>query len=144
MNTVEEILKAKGRDIWVVGSEASAYEALKIMADKDVGALLVVERGEPVGIFSERDYARKVILRGRSSKDTNVGELMTRELVVVNPESTVSECMALMTERRTRHLPVIENGILRGMVSIGDVVKEIISNQNFTIREMEKYILTGH
>jgi len=144
MNTVEEILKAKGRDIWVVGSEASAYEALKIMADKDVGALLVVERGEPVGIFSERDYTRKVILRGRSSKDTNVGELMIRELGVVNPESTVSECMALMTERRTRHLPVIENGILRGMVSIGDVVKEIISNQNFTIREMEKYILTGH
>ncbi len=144
MQTVEGILKAKGRDIWVVGSEASAYEALEIMADKDVGALLVSERGGPVGIFSERDYARKVILRGRSSKDTTVGELMTRELVFVNPESTVSECMALMTQRRTRHLPVIENGLLRGMVSIGDVVKEIISNQDFTIQEREKYILTGH
>jgi CBS domain-containing protein len=144
MQTVEEMLEAKGRDIWAVGSEASAYEALKIMADKDVGALLVIESGEPVGIFSERDYARKVILKGRSSKDTTVGELMTREVVFVNPESTVSECMALMTQRRTRHLPVIENRLLRGMVSIGDVVKEIISNQDFTIREMEKYILTGH
>ncbi len=144
MNTVKEILESKGWEVWAVGPEASAYEALEIMADKDVGALMVVDGGRPVGIFSERDYARKVILKGKSSKNTPVRELMTGELVFVNPESTVNECMALMTERRARHLPVIERGMLRGVVSIGDVVKEVISNQDFKIREMEKYILTGH
>lgn len=144
MNTVKEILESKGWDVWAVGPEASAYEALEIMADKDVGALMVVDGGRPVGIFSERDYARKVILKGKSSKNTTVRELMTGELVFVNPQSTVNECMALMTERRARHLPVIERGMLRGVVSIGDVVREVISNQDFKIQEMEKYILTGH
>lgn len=144
MNTVKEILESKGWDVWAVGPEASAYEALEIMADKDVGALMVVDGGRPVGIFSERDYARKVILKGKSSKNTTVRELMTGELVFVNPQSTVNECMALMTERRARHLPVIERGMLRGVVSIGDVVREVISNQDFKIREMERYILTGH
>jgi CBS domain-containing protein len=144
MQTVEEILETKGRDVWAVGPGATAYEALEIMADKNVGALMVVEEGRPVGIFSERDYARKVILKGKSSKDTTVGELMTREMVCVNRRSTVSECMALMTARKTRHLPVVEGGRLRGIVSIGDVVEEIISNQDFKIKEMEKYILSGH
>lgn len=144
MQRVEEILEAKGRDVWTVRPDATAYEALEIMADKDVGALVVLDGDKPVGIFSERDYARKVILKGKSSKNTTVRELMTRELVCVRFESTVNECMALMTEKRTRHLPVIEGGRLRGIVAIGDVVREIISNQDFTIQEMEKYILTGH
>jgi len=144
MQSVDEILEAKGGDVWAVGPEATAYEALEIMADKDVGALMVVEGGRPVGIFSERDYARKVILKGRSSKDTPVKDLMTRELVFVGPRSSVNECMALMTEKRARHLPVVENGRLMGVISIGDIVKEVIANQDFKIREMEKYILAGH
>lgn len=144
MQCVDEILEAKGRDVWAVGPEATAYEALEVMAAKDVGALMVVEGGRPAGIFSERDYARKVILKGRSSKDTPVRDLMTRELVFVGPRSSVNECMALMTEKRARHLPVVENGRLIGVISIGDIVKEIIANQDFKIREMEKYILAGH
>jgi CBS domain-containing protein len=144
MQTVEEILETKGKDVWAVGPGATAYEALEIMADKNVGALMVVEEGRPVGIFSERDYARKVILKGKSSKDTTVGELMTREMVCVNGHSTVNECMALMTAKKSRHLPVVEDGRLRGIVSIGDIVGEIITNLDFKLKEMEKYILSGH
>jgi CBS domain-containing protein len=144
MQTVEEMLKAKGRDVWAIGPDATAYEALEMMAEKNVGALIVIEEGRPVGIFSERDYARKVILKGKSSKDTRVRDLMTEDLVCVIPNDTVRECMALMTARKLRHLPVIEGGRLRGVISIGDVVNEVIMNQDFKIQEMEKYILTGH
>jgi CBS domain-containing protein len=144
MQTVEELLKSKGSEVWAVGPEATVYEALEIMADKEVGALVVVKEGSLVGIFSERDYARKVILRGKSSKDTPVADLMTREIICASPKSTVTECMALMTVRKARHLPVVEDGRLRGVISIGDIVSEIISNQNFTIQEMQRYILAGH
>jgi CBS domain-containing protein len=110
------------------------------MSEKDVGALLVVDKENLVGIFSERDYARKLILKKRSSKDTNVGELMTREVLYIEPQSTVEDCMALMTAKRVRHLPVLENERLIGIVTIGDVVKQIISDQEFTIQQLERYI----
>ncbi|MHC4144100.1 MAG: CBS domain-containing protein, partial [Planctomycetota bacterium] len=119
---------------------ATVYEALQIMSEKDVGALLVVDKENLVGIFSERDYARKLILKKRSSKDTNVGELMTREVLYIEPQSTVEDCMALMTAKRVRHLPVLENERLIGIVTIGDVVKQIISDQEFTIQQLERYI----
>jgi CBS domain-containing protein len=144
MQKVEEILKAKGSQVWAIGPEATAYEALEIMADKNVGALMVVKDGRLVGVFSERDYARKVILKGKSSKDTPVSDLMSRELVFASSTSTVSECMALMTAKKARHLPIMEDGKLRGVISIGDVVGEIIADQDFTIQEMQKYILAGH
>jgi CBS domain-containing protein len=110
------------------------------MSEKDVGALLVVDKENLVGIFSERDYARKVILKERSSKDTTVGELMTREVLYIEPQSTVEDCMALMTAKRVRHLPVLENERLIGIVTIGDVVKQVISDQEFTIQQLERYI----
>jgi CBS domain-containing protein len=113
------------------------------MANKNVGALLVIDKGKVVGIFSERDYARKVILKGKSSKETSVGELMTQKVLYINPGDTMENCMALMTAKRIRHLPVMENDQLIGIVSIGDVVKHLISDQQFTIRELEKYI-TGN
>ena len=110
------------------------------MADKDVGALLVVDNEELVGIFSERDYARKVILKQRSSKDTSVSQLMTRKVFYVEPQSTVEHCMTVMTNKRIRHLPVLDNGKLAGIVTPGDVVKQIISDQDFTIQQLERYI----
>lgn len=142
MGTVSEMMKGKGRDVLAIGPEVYAFEALKMMADKDIGALLVIEDGKPVGIFSERDYARKVILKGKSSKNTPVGELMTREVISVGPNNTLNECMAMMAEKHTRYLTVTDKGMLRGVISTGDVVKEIIERQNFTISELEKYILT--
>jgi CBS domain-containing protein len=110
------------------------------MAEKDVGALLVVQNGKLVGIFSERDYARKVILKGRASKDTTVSELMTHAVFYVSPENTLDDCMALMTSKQIRHLPVLHNGRLMGMLTLGDVVKRIISEQEFKIYELEKYV----
>ncbi len=143
MITVRQVLRAKGSDICSIASKASVYEALQIMANKNVGALLVIDKGKVVGIFSERDYARKVILKGKSSKETSVGELMTQKVLYINPGDTMENCMALMTAKRIRHLPVMENDQLIGIVSIGDVVKHLISDQQFTIRELEKYI-TGN
>ena len=140
MSTVSEILKIKGKEIWSISLHATVFEALQILADKDVGALLVVDEGKLVGIFSERDYARKVILKGKSSKETSVGELMTKEVLYVNPTDTIENCMALMTAKRVRHLPVLENDRLLGIVTIGDVVNQIISQQQFTIHELERYI----
>jgi CBS domain-containing protein len=144
MRYVREILQVKGRDIWSIAPQASVYEALEIMADKNVGALLVIDNEKVVGIFSERDYARKVILKGKSSKETSVGELMTREVFYVEPGDSMEHCMALMTAKRIRHLPVMENDQLVGIVSIGDVVKKIISEQEFTIGQLEKYIRGGY
>ena len=140
MNTVSQILKAKGKEIWSISSHATVFEALQMLADKDVGALLVVDEGKLVGIFSERDYARKVILKGKSSKETSVGELMTKEVLYVSPTDTIENCMALMTAKRIRHLPVLENDRLVGIVTIGDLVNQTISEQQFTIQELEKYI----
>ncbi len=137
---VEQLLKTKGNEIWSIHPQATVYEALQIMSEKDVGALLVVDKGNLVGIFSERDYARKLILEGRFSKDTTVAELMTREVLYIESQSTIEDCMALMTAKRVRHLPVLENERLIGIVTIGDVVKQIISDQEFTIQQLERYI----
>ena len=143
MNTVSQILKAKGKEIWSISPHATVYEALQMLADKDVGALLVVDEWKLVGIFSERDYARKVILKGKSSKETSVGELMTKEVLYVSPTDTIGNCMALMSAKRVRHLPVLENERLLGIVTIGDVVSQIISEQQYAIEALEKYIYGG-
>jgi CBS domain-containing protein len=140
MKTVRELLQAKGYDIWSVAPDDSVYDALKLMAGKNVGAVLVIGAGNLVGILSERDYARKVILKGKTSRDTPVREIMTEKVVYVRPDQTSAECMALMTDKRVRHLPVIENDQLIGIISIGDVVKEIISHQEFMLEQLENYI----
>ncbi len=140
MKTVNQLLQQKGREVWSVTPDTSVFEALQVMAEKNIGALLVLEQGRLTGIFSERDYARKVILKGKSSKEMSVGEIMTEEVDCVQPSQTVRECMALMTERHHRHLPVLEGEKVVGMVSIGDVVKAIISDQEFTIGQLEGYI----
>ncbi len=143
MKTVGELLKSKGRDIWTISPLATVFQALELMAEKDIGALPVVKNGKVVGIFSERDYARKVILKGRASKDTTVNELMTQTVFYVNPENTFEDCMALMTSRQIRHLPVIENDKVAGMISIGDLVKAIIYKQREAIKNLEG-ILVSH
>ena len=140
MKTVRQLLQAKGSAVYSVSPEARVFEALKLMAEKEVGALVVLEHGNLAGILSERDYARKVILHGKSSHDIPVREIMTEDVVTVQPGQTVDQCMALMTSRRIRHLPVVEDGKLAGVVSIGDLVKEVIAEQEQTIRQLETYI----
>jgi CBS domain-containing protein len=144
MNTVRQLLKNKSDIVFSISPQAPVYEALELMAEKELGAVLVMENDKLVGIFSERDYARKVILKGRSSKVALVGELMTSKLYCVSLSDTLDTCMTLITNQRTRHLPVLEDGQLMGIVSIGDVVKQIISGHETTIRELEKYILGGY
>ncbi|WP_027881242.1 CBS domain-containing protein [Meiothermus rufus] len=139
-STVRQLLQAKGHLVHTIPAEATVFEALERMAAYDVGALMVVEGNQLVGVFSERDYARKIVLMGRISKDTLVREVMTDELVTVSPEATLADCMNLMTGHRVRHLPVIDNGQLVGVVSIGDVVKAIMTQQEFMIAELESYI----
>jgi len=138
---VMQILQTKGKAVWTIGPQETVYEALKLMAEKEIGALVVVEAEKVVGIFSERDYARKVILEGRSSKETPVSEIMTGRVVGVNLDTTVEVCMELMTEGHFRHLPVMDGDRLIGVVSIGDVVKSIISEQGHLIEQLENYIL---
>lgn len=140
--TIRQILRGK-HEIYKVAPEASTLEALRLMAEKNVGALLVVSEGRLAGIFSERDYARKVALQGKSSKDTPVSEIMTSKVVTIDPDRTAGECMALMTEKRFRHLPVMENGQLLGVISMGDVVRVIVGEQQFTIKQLESYISGG-
>jgi CBS domain-containing protein len=140
MNTIGQLLESKGKDIWSIVPNATVFEALRIMAKKDVGVLLVIDKGKLVGIFSERDYARKVILKGKSSKETAVGELMTKDVYYIDPKNTLHECLAVMTAKHIRHMPVLEKDQLVGIVTLGDVVKQIIADQEFTIRELEKYI----
>jgi CBS domain-containing protein len=144
MYTVRHLLQEKGGQIWSTSPQTTVYEALELMAAKNCGAVLVLENNKLVGIFTERDYSRKVVLKGKTSKTTTVGELMTSEVLYVGPDDTIENCMALMTEHRTRHLPVMEGGKLAGVISIGDVVKAIISDREFTIRELERYITGGH
>jgi CBS domain-containing protein len=141
MKTVRELLRNKGYHVWSIGPEATVYEALTLMAEKDVGALLVLDgAGQLVGILSERDYARKVVLKGRTSRETPVREIMTGRVVWVRPDQTIEDCMALMTNRRVRHLPVLEENRVLGVISIGDVVKDVISEQEFMIEQLENYI----
>ena len=143
MDSVHDLLRSKPSTVWTVEPGTSVYAALELMADKDIGAVLVLERGALVGIFSERDYARKVALRGRTSRETTVGELMTQIVYCVRPEQTIEECLALMTNKRIRHLPVLDNSDLVGIVTIGDVGKAIISEQRTTIHHLEAYITGG-
>lgn len=140
MVTVKELLAAKPAALWTVAPDSTVYEALEILAEKDVGALPVVDGDRLCGIFSERDYARKVVLKGRASRDMPVSELMARAVVCVSATDTINDCMALMTERRVRHLPVMEGDRLVGVVTIGDVVKNIIAEQKHAIEHLERYI----
>jgi CBS domain-containing protein len=139
-SSVRQLILAKGNRVHTISPEATVFEALERMAMFDIGALVVVEGERVVGIFSERDYARKVVLMGRVSRETKVKEIMTDEVITVTPDTTVGECMAIMTGKRIRHLPVLEEGKLAGLVSIGDVVKAIMSEQEFMIAELESYI----
>jgi CBS domain-containing protein len=130
----------KGRDVWTVDLEATVFEALSRMAEKEVGALMVMDGAKLVGIISERDYARKIVLLGRTSPNTLVKEIMTSHVAYTHLDQSIEECMAIMTDKRIRHLPVIEEGKLVGVISIGDLVKSIISDQKFIIEQLERYI----
>lgn len=138
--SVKQILSEKGHEVWSISPDTTVFDALKSMSEKGIGALVVLDNQEVVGVFSERDYARKVILEGKSSKDLPVKEIMTRRVVFVKPENTTDECMALMTDKHIRHLPVVVDGELVGIISIGDVVKAIISQQELVIEQLENYI----
>jgi CBS domain-containing protein len=138
--TVTSLLSDKSPQIWTIKPDATVYEAIALMADKNIGAVPVVDRGKLLGMLSERDYSRKVILQGRSSKKTAVREIMTPYLYTVSPRDTVGDCMRMMTEKRVRHLPVMENGEFVGILSIGDVVRWMISAQTATIDQLTKYI----
>ena len=142
--TIRHMLEGKGRDVWSVAPDTTVFDALTLMAEKNVGALLVREEDKLAGIFSERDYARKVILQGRSSKELAVREIMTPKVVCIRADQTAEDCMALMTEKRIRHLPVFEDDQLIGLVSIGDVVRAVISQHRFTIEQLESYITSAN
>ena len=141
--TIRDVLKNKSREVWSTRPDATVYQAIELMADKQVGALPVIENGQLAGIISERDYARKIILKGRSSKETAVSEIMSSPVISVSPHTTVGECMRLVTDNRVRHLPVLESGRMIGMISIGDLVNWIIHEQQETIRQLEAYIAGG-
>jgi CBS domain-containing protein len=140
MHTASDILRDKGHGVWSVKPTNTVLEALGIMAEHDIGAVLVLDGDKLVGVLSERDYARKVVLAGRSSRESQVKEVMTSHVVCVSPERSVDECMALMTNKRLRHLPVIDHKRVVGIVSIGDLVKATIDDQQFTITQLQSYI----
>jgi CBS domain-containing protein len=141
METVEQVLRGKSGELVSVGPDESVFDALALMARREVGAVVVLEGARLVGILSERDYARKIILLGKASKDTPVRDIMTQRVVCVSPTTTIDECMALMTDKRCRHLPVLEGERVTGVVSIGDVVKHTIAEQQFIIEQLEHYIM---
>ena len=140
MTTLKMLLKGKGHDVWSVHPDDTVLDAIKMLAEKDIGALIVIKDDKPVGIFTERDYARNVYLKGKSSLNTAVRDVMVAPVICVKPDQTVDECMALMTAKRFRHLPIMDGDELVGMVSIGDLVKSVIAEQQFTIEQMEQYI----
>jgi CBS domain-containing protein len=140
MTTVQRLLETKGHLVWSIAPDASVFEAIQLMADKRVGALMVVEQNELVGVISERDYAREIVLKDRGSRDTPVRAIMTRRVLYVRPDQSLDECMALMTEKNLRHLPVLDNGRLVGVISMRDVVKDLISEKEFLIEQLEHYI----
>lgn len=140
MKTAGDLLQLKGREIWSVAPDTTVYQALSLMAEKGIGAVVVLEAGVLAGVLSERDYARQVVLKGKTSKETAVREIMTTRVVHVRPEQTIEECMVLMTDKRIRHLPVLAGTELIGVVSIGDVVKAVISEKQFIIEQLETYI----
>jgi len=143
MKTVSDILQTKGREVWTITPETIVFDALKMMADKNVGALMVMDGAKVTGILSERDYARKVILHGRSSRELETREIMSTNVYFVSPEQNIEDCMALFTNKRVRHLPVLQNDQLIGIISIGDVVKAVIAEQESTIKHLENYITGG-
>ena len=140
MDTVHKLLDTKGRDVWSIALDASVFDAIELMAEKGCGALLVMQGRELVGIISERDYARKVILAGRSSKSTRVRDIMSSPVVTADPSHKVEQCLSMMTDKRIRHLPIMDGSKVVGMVSIGDLVKAIIAEQKFLIAQLEQYI----
>jgi len=140
-DTVNSILRHKGRHVWSVSPDESVFQAMCLMADKDIGALVVIAGETPVGIISERDYARKVVLQGRSSQDTPVRDIMTSPVVSVSPNNTVDDCMRIVTAKRIRHLPVVQGEKVVGVVSIGDLVQRVISTQGETIQYLQEYIV---
>jgi len=140
MKTVQQLLESKRHGVASVAPETSVLDALKVMAEKEIGAVLVLDGDALAGIFSERDYARKVVLQGKASKDTPVREIMTEKVVCVHPEQTIEDCMGLMTDKRVRHLPVLQGRKVIGVVSIGDVVKEMLVEKEFVIKQLESYI----
>ena len=140
MNTALDILSSKGSEVWTIGPDEMVLAALQEMARRDIGALLVMENGKPIGLFTERHYARNVFLKGRSSPTTSVRDAMRGGFVYVSPKHTVDECMALMTEHKVRHLPVMDEGGLVGMLSIGDLVKSTIADREFMIEQLSRYI----
>ena len=141
--TIETILRKKGDEAFSIAPDCTVYNALTMLAEKDIGALLVFESGKIVGIFSERDYARKVVLHGKFSKTTTVREIMTENVIMVDIAEDIRNCMNLMTQKHIRHLPVLKNGVVSGVISLGDIVKAIISDQENTIEYLEKYITGG-
>ena len=143
MDLVWQVLESKGHDVWTIAPDATVFEALELMADKDIGALLVFDGSEMVGIFSERDYARKVILQGKDGTKTRLREVMSSRVLYVRPEQSVEDCMALMTDKHIRHLPVVDGDRLVGLISIGDIVKAVISQQVFIITQLENYITSS-
>ncbi len=140
MKTVQQLLESKRYSVVSVAPSSTVLDALQVMADKEIGAVIVIDDGHLVGIFSERDYARKVVLQNKSSKDTPVREIMTEKVVCVRPEQTIEDCMGLMTDKRIRHLPVLEHKKVIGVISIGDVVKEMLSEKELIIKQLESYI----
>ncbi len=140
MKRIQTLLKKKGYDVWSIAPDASVYDAIHLMAEKAVGALIVMDGPNLVGVISERDYARKIILEGRSSENTKISEIMSSEVITVGPDNKIEECMAMMTERRIRHLPVLDGDEVLGVISLGDLVKYIIAEQQFVIEQMERYI----